>query len=68
MPKLKLADLPEKVQTRPWIESEIHYQEYPGIHTYCLCNYCGNSSRDGCCADCWRNVLAELVDNESKTS
>ena len=66
MSRLKLADLSKEMRTRRWIESEIRYQEHQGIHTYCACNYCGNSSREGRCADCWRGVLEELY--ESKTS
>jgi len=63
MPQLKLADLPEKVRTQRWIESEICHQEHQGIHTYCDCTYCGGRSRGGTCADCWRGVLAELMEN-----
>lgn len=68
MSKLKLADLPAHKRTQMWIESEIRHQEHKGIHTYCDCNHCGNCSRGGCCVDCWRGVLAELIENESKTS
>ncbi len=68
MSKLKLADLPKKMRTRRWIESEIQYQEYRGIQTRCSCNHCGQTSRGGCCADCWRGVLVELIENESETS
>ncbi len=68
MARLKLADLSEEMRTRRWIESEIRYQEHKGIHTYCACGHCGNRSRGGTCADCWRGVLAELMEDESETS
>lgn len=63
MVKLKLSDLPEKVRTEQWIRSEITHQERSGIYTYCSCTHCGNPSRGGCCADCWRGVLEELLSN-----
>lgn len=63
MAKLKLSDLPKKVRTEQWIRSEIVHQERLGIHTYCSCDHCGNPSRGGCCAGCWRGVLEELLSN-----
>ncbi len=68
MPQLKLADLPEEKRTRRWILSEIRYQEDRGIQTRCACNHCGNSSRGGCCADCWRSVLKELHESETSST
>ena len=46
---MKLKDLPKHMRTKLWIESEIRYEESPGIHTYHQCE-CGRmKARSGMC-------------------
>lgn len=57
-PMTRLCDLPEHMQTEPWIRSEIRYEEAAGIHTYHFCD-CGGLCRGSRCAECWMLLLAQ---------
>lgn len=58
---MRLQQLPEHMQTRKWIESEIRHEEHEGIHTYHLCECKRMQCRSFMCALCWKDVLKELI-------
>jgi len=58
--ELKKKELPKKMQTREWIESEIRYEKSLGVHTYHMCDCGKNSCRSIMCAECWQKRLEEV--------
>ena len=59
--KLTLADIPEHMRTREWIESEIAKNDSPGVHTYTVCE-CGRGiARSNWCNHCWRELWNEVM-------
>ena len=58
---MTLADIPEHMRTREWIESEIAHNDAPGVHTYHPCK-CGRGiARSNWCNHCWRDLWDEVV-------
>lgn len=60
--KRTLADLPEHMRTRAWIESEIEHESYRGVTTLHECKCGRGSCRARMCADCWRELLEQVDD------
>lgn len=57
---MKLKELPKHMQTREWIESEIHYENFEGVRTVHNCE-CGRGyARSVMCTLCWKDILKEL--------
>jgi hypothetical protein len=52
--------MPRKSDRILKLESDIAYEEAPGVHSYHRCE-CGNSTRSGKCAACLRKDLESCV-------
>jgi len=55
-----LSKLPTYMRTRVWIESNIHYEEHEGVHTYHQCECDRMAARSSMCALCWKDLLEQI--------
>ena len=66
-PAIGLDELEGRDRTRDAIERCVRYESFVGITTYHQCP-CGRyPCRRGQCAECWREVLAQLEAAEQST-
>jgi hypothetical protein len=52
--------LPPHMRALSWIESELDYETQPGAPKCKPCE-CGKECRNLYCADCWRQILKEVL-------
>lgn len=55
--KSKKAAIKERIE---YLESEIDYNEAPGVHTYTRCKCGRQSSRSGRCTLCFKEEIEKL--------
>ena len=58
--KMELKNLPKHMQTKEWILSEIHYEEFKGVQTIHACECGRGNCRSNMCVQCWNEILKEI--------
>lgn len=61
----RLAELPEPMRTRRWIESEIRRETAQAIATRHDCECGRGACRATMCSACWRELLPYAAEGES---